>query len=57
MNVPKKGSLTIVGSGIELVRDTTIGARMEIENAEKVLILVTDPASELWIRKLNSNVE
>ena len=57
MNLPKKGSLTIVGSGIELVRDTTIGARMEIENAEKVLILVTDPASELWIRKLNSNVE
>ena len=54
---PKKGSLTIVGSGIELVRDTTIGARMAIENAEKVLILVTDPASELWIRKLNSNVE
>ena len=54
---PKKGSLTIVGSGIELVRDTTIGARMAIENAEKVLILVTDPASELWIRRLNSNVE
>jgi uncharacterized protein YabN with tetrapyrrole methylase and pyrophosphatase domain len=54
---PKKGSLTIVGSGIELVRDTTIGARMAIENAEKVLILVTDPASEMWIKKLNSNVE
>ena len=54
---PKKGSLTIVGNGIELVSDTTIGARMAIENAEKVLILVTDPASELWIRRLNSNVE
>ena len=57
MKVPKKGSLTIVGSGIELVRDTTIGARMAIEQADKVLILVTDPASEFWIRKLNSNVE
>ena len=39
------------------VRDTTIGARIAIESAEKVLMLVTDPASELWIRKLNSNVE
>ena len=47
----------LVGSGIELVRDTTIGARIAIESAEKVLMLVTDPASELWIRKLNSNVE
>ena len=41
----------------KLVRDTTIGARIAIESAEKVLMLVTDPASELWIRKLNSNVE
>jgi len=31
--------------------------RIAIENAEKVLMLVTDPASELWIRKLNLNVE
>lgn len=52
-----KGSLTIVGSGIELVRDTTIGARIAIERADKVLILVTNPAAEIWIKKLNSNVE
>jgi Tetrapyrrole (Corrin/Porphyrin) Methylases len=57
MDVAKKGSLIVVGSGIELVRDTTIGARLEIEQADKVLILVTDPASELWIRRLNSTVE
>ena len=44
-----KGSLTIVGSGIELVRDTTIGARIAIERADKVLILVTNPAAEIWI--------
>ena len=57
MSVSKKGSLTVVGSGIELVRDATIGTRMAIEQADKVLMLVTDPASETWIKKLNSNVE
>jgi hypothetical protein len=31
-----KGSLTIVGSGIELVRDTTIGARIAIDRAESL---------------------
>jgi uncharacterized protein YabN with tetrapyrrole methylase and pyrophosphatase domain len=57
MNVRKKGSLTIVGSGIELVRDATTGTRMAIEQADKVLMLVTDPANEMWVKKLNSNVE
>lgn len=57
MKSRKKGSLTVVGSGIELVRDTTIGARIAIERADKVLTLVTNPATELWIRKLNSEVE
>lgn len=51
------GSLTVVGSGIRVVRDMTIGAKMAIENADKVLTVLTDQVNELWIKKINPKVE
>jgi uncharacterized protein YabN with tetrapyrrole methylase and pyrophosphatase domain len=53
----KKGSLTIVGSGIQAVRHLTFESKMAIEQADKVLYLVTDPVSELWVKKMNPNSE
>lgn len=53
----KKGSLTIVGSGIQAVRHLTFGSKISIEQADKVLYAVTDPVSELWVKKMNPNSE
>jgi hypothetical protein len=51
------GSLTVVGTGIRLVSQTTPEARAHIERAQKVLALVAEPATSLWIEKLNPNTE
>lgn len=51
------GSLTVVGSGIQVVRDMTIGAKMAIERADIVLAVLTTPVAELYIKKLNQNIE
>lgn len=53
----KKGSLTIVGTGFQAVRHLTFESKMIIEQADKVLYLVNDPVSELWVKKMNSNSE
>jgi len=52
-----KGSLTIVGSGIQAVRQFTLEASQSIEQADKVLYSVVDPITEMWIKKTNSNTE
>lgn len=52
-----RGSLTIVGSGIQAIRQLTLEARQSIERADKVLILVDDPITEMYIKKLNPNAE
>jgi uncharacterized protein YabN with tetrapyrrole methylase and pyrophosphatase domain len=52
-----KGSLIIVGSGIQAVRHFTLEARQSIEQADKVLLLVADPITEMWIKKINPNAE
>lgn len=52
-----KGSLDIVGIGIQAIQHTTFSARSSIEEAEKVLYVVADPVSEMWIQKLNPNAE
>ena len=52
-----KGSLVIVGTGIQLIRHTTIEARMFIKQADKVLFLVVDRVTEKWIKSLNKNSE
>jgi hypothetical protein len=53
----KKGSLIIVGTGIQAVRHLTFESKMIIEQADKVLYLVNDPVSELWVKKMNANSE
>ncbi len=53
----KAGSLTIVGTGISFVGHVTIEARTCIEQAQKVLCLVSDPLTVDWIRSLNGTAE
>jgi len=52
----KKGSLTIVGTGIS-VGHTTIEARAHMEQAERLVYLVADPVAEYWIKSLNPTAE
>src|SRR5690349_7216728 len=47
------GSLVIVGAGITLGAHVTAETIIEIESADIVFYLVTEPASEEWIRRLN----
>jgi uncharacterized protein YabN with tetrapyrrole methylase and pyrophosphatase domain len=51
------GSLTIVGSGIQAVRQFTLESRQAVEQADKVLFVIPDLISEIWIKKINSNSE
>lgn len=52
-----RGSLTIVGSGIQAVGQITLETKQAIEDADKVLYAVSDPVSEIWIKKTNPNSE
>jgi uncharacterized protein YabN with tetrapyrrole methylase and pyrophosphatase domain len=53
----KKGSLLIVGSGIQAIRQFTLGSRDAVEQADKVLYLIPDEISKTWIKKINPNAE
>jgi uncharacterized protein YabN with tetrapyrrole methylase and pyrophosphatase domain len=52
-----KGSLTVVGTGIQAITHVTQQTRSCIEEADKVLYLLVDPVTVEWIRKLNSSAE
>jgi uncharacterized protein YabN with tetrapyrrole methylase and pyrophosphatase domain len=52
----RKGSLTVVGTGIRLSQ-MTMEARISIESADKVLYAVADAVTETAIKKLNSTAE
>jgi len=56
-NTGKRGSLTIVGTGIQAVTHVTPQTRACIEEADKVLYLMVDPVTVEWIRKLNPTAE
>jgi uncharacterized protein YabN with tetrapyrrole methylase and pyrophosphatase domain len=49
------GTLAVVGTGIQLVRQLTLEAREEIEHADEVLFVVADPAAAAWLLSLNPN--
>jgi uncharacterized protein YabN with tetrapyrrole methylase and pyrophosphatase domain len=51
----RRGSLVVVGTGIKLVGQTTLEAVACMRRAEKLLYLVTDPATETWIKRLNAS--
>lgn len=53
----RRGSLVVVGTGIALAGQTTLEAVACIQSAEKLFYLVTDPATEAWIRRLNPAAE
>jgi precorrin-3B methylase len=53
----RRGSLVVVGTGISLVGQTTIEAAAEMQRAERLFYLVTSPAAERWIRRLNQRAE
>lgn len=48
-----RGSLVIVGTGLMLARHPTLETVEAIERAEHVFHLVTNSATEAWIRRLN----
>src|SRR5262245_16753316 len=52
----RKGSLTVVGTGIRLSQ-MTHEARISIESADKVLYAVADAVTETAIQKMNSTAE
>jgi uncharacterized protein YabN with tetrapyrrole methylase and pyrophosphatase domain len=49
----RRGSLVVVGTGIKLVVQTTLEALNCMRSAEKLFYLVTDRATETWIKGLN----
>jgi precorrin-6B methylase 1 len=53
----KRGSLTVVGTGIEAITHVTLQARTSIEQADKVLYLLVDTVTEKWVRAINRTAE
>lgn len=51
-----KGSLAVVGTGINVGRQTTAAAKQQIENADIVFAAVANDLALAWLRKHNSNV-
>ncbi len=51
------GSLVIVGTGIKLGAHLSPICQSRIEKADIVFAAVTDEITELWLRKLNANVQ
>jgi hypothetical protein len=53
----KRGTLTIVGTGIQVNMQTTPEARAAIEQAEQVLYLVANRSAGYWISQLNPTAQ
>src|SRR5262245_59658107 len=47
------GSLTVVGTGIQLGAHLTAEARGAIERSDVVLCILAEPAAEAWLKELN----
>jgi len=52
-----RGSLVVVGTGIQAAGQITIEARVCVEQADKVFYLVADPTTEYYLTKLNPTSE
>lgn len=55
--MPRSGSLTIVGTGIQVGSQTTPEAATWIQRAEKLLFLAADPLSFHWLTQMNATAE
>jgi hypothetical protein len=53
----ERGSLIVVGTGLQLGAHVTREAEARIKHADKVLHGVGDPGQEAWIRELNPTAE
>lgn len=51
------GSLTVVGTGIQLVGHLTLAAKAWIEQADQVLFAVADPVTAKWLQSLNATAQ
>lgn len=51
----KNASLVIVGTGIKFLSHITVETNAYLEQSDKVLFLVNDPAMKEWIMKINPN--
>jgi len=51
------GSLIVVGTGIQMVGQTTLIDRRLMQQADKLLCLVADEATERWLKNLNASVD
>lgn len=54
---PKRGSLTVVGTGIRLIGQTTLEAVACISSAEQLFYLVDEAATATWLQRLNPTAE
>lgn len=53
----RRGSLVVVGTGIKLGAHATPEAVVSMQGADKLFYLVTEPATEEWVRQLNASTE
>lgn len=53
----RRGSLTVVGIGIRSPAQASLEAVAQIERAERVFSLVSDPVALYWVRSLNARAE
>jgi len=51
----RRGSLTVVGTGIRVPLQVTAEARSAIRDADEVLYLSAEPLAGVWIRRLNKS--
>jgi uroporphyrin-III C-methyltransferase len=54
--VASRGSLVVVGTGINTLAHCSIEARSHIENAERLIVHVPDPLGMSWLRELHPNL-
>jgi uncharacterized protein YabN with tetrapyrrole methylase and pyrophosphatase domain len=52
---PGRGSLTVVGTGIQVAAHLTTEARLAVERAGEVFYAVTDPIAAGWIERTSPN--
>lgn len=53
----RAGALTVVGTGISAVNQTSAEAVDRIKTAQRVYFVTADPLTEQWLRDLNDNCE
>lgn len=52
-----KGSLTVVGTGIQAIAQTSEESAAYIRDADKVFLVCADPLTEYWVHELNTSSE